>query len=40
MVQIFASIVVREGKYPDFVMVGLCHQNFKVVKIRSIYGLR
>jgi hypothetical protein len=29
VVQIFAFIVVREGKYPDFVMVGLCHQNFK-----------
>ena len=37
MVQIFVSIVVLDGKYPDFVMVVLFDKNFHVVKIRSIY---
>ena len=37
MVQIFLSIVVRDGKYPDFVIVVLFDKKIQVVKIRSIY---
>ena len=35
--KIFTFIVVRDGKYPDFVMVVLFDKKFQVVKIRSIY---